>query len=66
MVYNVEIKRTGEMERCSAISEARYAILHDTDEEVIITNSKTGEVFFHYDRHVVKWIDGDFARALFL
>ena len=66
MVYNVEIKRSGEMERISAINEARYAIIHGTDEEVIITNNKTGEVLFHYDCHVVKWIDGDFARALFL
>ena len=54
MAYNVEIKRSGEMERISAINEARYAILHDTDEEVIITNNKTGEVLFHYDCHVVK------------
>ena len=66
MDCHVEIKRSGEMEQISAINEARYAIIHGTDEEVIITDSKPGEVLFHYDRHVIKWMDGDFARALFL
>lgn len=65
MICNVEIKRTGEMERCSAISEARYAIINDIDEEVVITNNETGEVLFHYDHHAIKWMDVDFARALF-
>ncbi len=37
---------------------------YSNEESLVITSNETGEVLFQYDGGSVKWMDGDFARAL--
>jgi hypothetical protein len=45
---------------------AAYNAIHryNNDESLLITDNNTGEVLFEYGGGSVKWMDGDFARAL--
>lgn len=38
---------------------------YSNEESLLITDNDTGEVLFQYEHGAVKWMDGDFARALF-
>lgn len=55
-VYNSE-----DVGLAAAYNALRY---YDNDEGLLITNNETGEVLFQYENGAVKWMDGDFARAL--